>query len=86
MLEEQAFPFEEKAIELFETNARRTQEGLYDRMGAGAAWRRWPSLKPVRYGKAERGVGGAGTTSAAMDVAALQARNEHLADAAAAVC
>jgi hypothetical protein len=30
MLEEQAFPFEEKAIELFETNARRTAAGVYD--------------------------------------------------------
>src|SRR5690606_37201063 len=30
LLEEQAFPFEEKAIELHETNARRASEGLYD--------------------------------------------------------
>ena len=31
LLEEQAFPFEEKAIELHETNARRAVTGIYDR-------------------------------------------------------
>lgn len=54
MLEEQAFPFEEKAIELHETNARRTAGGLYDewvRKSFGELAR----LKPVRYGKTERG-------------------------------
>ena len=30
MLEEQAFPFEEKAIEVHEINARRTANGVYD--------------------------------------------------------
>ena len=30
LLEEQAFPFEEKAIELHETNAQRTGDGVYD--------------------------------------------------------
>ena len=30
LLEEQAFPFEEKAISLHELNARRASEGLYD--------------------------------------------------------
>jgi outer membrane protein assembly factor BamD (BamD/ComL family) len=78
MLEEQAFPFEEKAIELYETNARRTTSGLYDtwvqRSLAALA-----KLKPVRYGKAERGDG---TVAAGpQDVATLQARiDEHLAD------
>jgi biopolymer transport protein ExbB len=69
MLEEQAFPFEEKAIELFETNARRTRSGLYDswvqRSLAALA-----QLKPVRYGKTERGAAGVAT---AQEVAALQA-------------
>ena len=31
MLEEQAYPFEEKAIGLHETNAARAPQGLYDR-------------------------------------------------------
>jgi tetratricopeptide (TPR) repeat protein len=53
MLEEQAFPFEEKAIQLHETNARRTQQGLYDdwikKSLAALA-----TLKPVRWAKTER--------------------------------
>lgn len=53
LLEEQAFPFEEKATELHELNARRAGVGLYD------AWVRksyaaLATLRPVRYGKAER--------------------------------
>ena len=67
LLEEQAFHFEEKAIELHETNARRTAQGLYD------AWVRsslaeLAKLKPVRYGKTERGDATLGA-----DVAAVQA-------------
>jgi hypothetical protein len=53
MLEEQAFPFEEKAIELYETNARRTTQGLYDRW-VQASLAALAKLKPVRYGKSER--------------------------------
>ncbi|MBL8323910.1 MAG: tetratricopeptide repeat protein [Rubrivivax sp.] len=53
LLEEQAFPFEEKAIQLHETNARRTQQGFYDE------WIRHSlaalaTLKPVRWAKTER--------------------------------
>jgi cellulose synthase operon protein C len=53
MLEEQAFPFEEKAIELHELNARRAREGVYDDWvkRSFAALR---ELKPVRYAKNER--------------------------------
>jgi hypothetical protein len=53
MLEEQAFPFEEKAIELHELNARRAREGMYDDWvkRSFAALR---ELKPVRYAKNER--------------------------------
>jgi TolA-binding protein len=53
MLEEQAFPFEEKAIELHEVNARRVREGLYDDWvkKSFAALR---DLKPARYAKNER--------------------------------
>ena len=71
LLEEQAFPFEEKAIELHETNARRTAQGLYN------GWIRnslaeLAAMKPVRYGKTERGDPGLGTDVAALQAALLQ--------------
>ena len=52
LLEEQAFPFEEKAIELHEANAKRTGDGVYD------AWVQrsfdvLAKLKPARYAKTE---------------------------------
>ena len=54
MLEEQAYPFEEKAIAVHETNAQRISAGLYD------AWVRksmekLAELMPVRYAKPEKG-------------------------------
>ena len=56
MLEEQAFPFEEKSTELHEVNARRAAEGIYDKWvkSSFAALR---ELRPVRYGKVERSEG-----------------------------
>jgi TolA-binding protein len=54
LLEEQAFPFEEEAIELHETNAARTAEGIYDewvRKSLSAL----VELMPGRYAKAEIG-------------------------------
>jgi tetratricopeptide (TPR) repeat protein len=54
LLEEQAFPFEEKAIELHETNARRSAGGLYDDW-VRRSYEALGQLRPVRYGKAERG-------------------------------
>jgi cellulose synthase operon protein C len=53
LLEEQAFPFEEKAIELHEANARRTAQGLYD-ASVKASLEALAKFKPVRYAKAER--------------------------------
>ncbi|HYB50106.1 MAG TPA: tetratricopeptide repeat protein [Burkholderiaceae bacterium] len=53
MLEEQAFPFEEKAIELHEVNARRTTKGIYDQWVKGS-FGALAQLRPVRYGKSER--------------------------------
>ena len=67
LLEEQAFPFEEKAIELHETNARRTTQGLYDPW-IKSSLAALATLKPVRYAKAERG-----DASLGIDVAALEA-------------
>lgn len=54
MLEEQAFPFEEKAIALHELNLARVASGLYDRWikeSIGALAR----LNPVRYLRSEQG-------------------------------
>ena len=56
MLEEQAYPFEEKATELHELNARRAASGIYDKWvkSSFAALR---EMRPVRYGKSERSEG-----------------------------
>jgi cellulose synthase operon protein C len=54
MLEEQAFPFEEKAIELYETNARRAASGIYDPF-VQKSFAELAKLKPGRYAKTERG-------------------------------
>ncbi|MEM8660777.1 MAG: hypothetical protein AAGF35_07830 [Pseudomonadota bacterium] len=56
MLEEQAFPFEEKAIALHETNARRSWEGIYDEW-VKASFVALSELLPARYGKTETGEG-----------------------------
>jgi len=56
LLEEQAFPFEEKAIELHEINAHRTAEGIYDQW-IKDSFVALARLRPVRYGKAERSEG-----------------------------
>lgn len=52
LLEEQAFPFEEKAIELHQANTQRTQEGLYDQWIQGS-FDVLAKLMPARYGKVE---------------------------------
>jgi len=53
MLEEQAFPFEEKAIELHEVNAKRTANGIYDSSVRDSIVA-LGQLRPARYGKVER--------------------------------
>ena len=53
LLEEQAFPFEEKATELHELNARRAVDGLYDQWVRNS-FDALRELRPVRYGKSER--------------------------------
>ena len=52
LLEEQAFPFEEKAIELHETNAQRTGDGIYDQW-VQRSFDVLAKLKPARYSKTE---------------------------------
>ena len=56
LLEEQAFPFEEKATEIHEINARRASQGIYDtwvKQSYGALTK----LRPVRYAKTEKRAG-----------------------------
>jgi TolA-binding protein len=54
LLEEQAFPFEEKAIELHETNSKRASEGIYDE-SVQRSFDVLAKLKPARYAKTEIG-------------------------------
>ncbi len=54
LLEEQAFPFEEEAIELHETNAARTADGIYDEW-VRKSLASLAELSPGRYAKAEIG-------------------------------
>jgi TolA-binding protein len=55
LLEEQAYPFEEKAIAIHEANARRSWDGLYDQW-VQQSFAVLASLLPARYAKAETGV------------------------------
>ena len=52
LLEEQAFPFEEKATELHELNAHRAATGVYDKW-VKSSFDALRELRPVRYGKTE---------------------------------
>jgi tetratricopeptide (TPR) repeat protein len=54
LLEEQAFPFEEKAIKLHEVNAARTKDGTYDEW-VQKSFTALAALNPGRYGKVEVG-------------------------------
>jgi TolA-binding protein len=56
LLEEQAFPFEEKAIELHAVNAERAAEGIYDQW-VRRSFARLAELSPARYARAERSEG-----------------------------
>ncbi|MDH4287796.1 MAG: tetratricopeptide repeat protein [Aquincola sp.] len=53
LLEEQAFPFEEKAIALHEINAKRTAQGVYDEW-VSKSFAALRTLKPGRYARVER--------------------------------
>jgi len=54
LLEDQAYPFEEKAIAIHETNARRISTGIYDTW-VRKSMRSLAELLPVRYAKPEKG-------------------------------
>jgi len=53
LLEEQAFPFEEKAIEIHEVNAKRASTGTYDEW-VRKSFAALGKLSPVRYAKGEK--------------------------------
>ena len=53
LLEEQMFPFEEKAIDLYKANADRAPDGVYDEWVRNS-FERLASLMPARYAKRER--------------------------------
>ncbi len=53
LLEEQAFPFEEKSIELHEQNAQRAASGIYDAW-VKSSFEALRELRPARYAKTER--------------------------------
>jgi len=75
LLEEQAFPFEEKATELHEINARRASEGVYDAwvQQSFAALR---ALRPVRYGKTERADAAASGSATVLNQQAIAHRQK----------
>jgi TolA-binding protein len=54
LLEEQAYPFEEQAIDLYAVNAARTAEGLYDE-SIRKSLNALAELMPARYAKYETG-------------------------------
>jgi TolA-binding protein len=54
LLEEQAFPFEEKAIDLYVANSGRAADGVYDEW-VKKSFDRLARLMPARYAKEERG-------------------------------
>jgi hypothetical protein len=56
MLEDQAQPFEDKAIALHEVNARRSAQGLYDDW-VKKSFDALKQMKPGRYARAERAEG-----------------------------
>jgi hypothetical protein len=53
LLEEQAYPFEEKAIELFKANTDRAAEGVYDDW-VRSSFEELAILVPARFAKLER--------------------------------
>lgn len=54
LLEEQIYPFEEKAIELYMANTDRAPDGVYDEW-VQMSFNRLATLMPARYSKVERG-------------------------------
>jgi hypothetical protein len=53
-LEEQAYPFEEKAIHIHESNVERVAQGIYDQW-VQKSFSKLKVLDPGRYAKSEKG-------------------------------
>ena len=53
LLEEQAYPFEEKAMDIYQANTERTTIGIYDEW-VKRSFAELATLNPVRYAKEER--------------------------------
>ena len=53
LLEEQIFPFEEKAIDIYKANTDRAVDGVYDEW-VRKSFNRLATLMPARYAKMER--------------------------------
>jgi hypothetical protein len=53
LLEEQAYPFEEKSVDLLKTNAERSWDGFYDDW-VKQSFRELAKMLPARYGKQEK--------------------------------
>ncbi len=53
LLEEQAFPFEEQAIDILLTNTARTQDGIYD-LWVRRSFARLAELMPARFARSGR--------------------------------
>ncbi len=53
LLEEQAFTFEEKAIDIHQTNLKHLQQGIYDEW-IKKSLQQLQKLQPIRYAKSER--------------------------------
>jgi tetratricopeptide (TPR) repeat protein len=67
LLEEQAYPFEEKAIGIHERNARRAREGIYDQW-VRDSYAALAEMKPARYGRNETLDGPAATAASTAEV------------------
>jgi cellulose synthase operon protein C len=73
LLEEQAFPFEEKAIKLHEVNAARTTDGIYDEW-VKQSFAALAQLNPGRYAKVELESVGDGTSAPIPDALSANAQ------------
>ncbi len=81
LLEEQAYPFEERAIELHEANAARTVDGVYDE-AVRASLDALATLKPARYAKQELPAASAADGTLGEALAAADAGQWEAAEAA----
>ena len=73
LLEEQAFPFEEKAIEWHETNLKRVALGVYSEW-VGRSLQQLAQIAPGKYGKREQAAGACAAGAAERNTAGMAAR------------